>query len=732
MLNKKILVFVIFFILVISFFVSISALKITTTDQADLPKWNIGNYWKYNMEFIYEDSTIKLDSDNFQITAKVVSIENEKYILELEETDVRGDIEWNGVVKIGQFYAVLSGFAYIDIDTLGIKAFNFHVEGDVRAMGAHITTFDLLMTDTFDSFDFLDFPISTDENTWQANTNYFIQVDVTTGLGIDYHNTTSGNFLDEITLKGKETINGYESYRISGSEGIISDLWYSPAAGYLVKVKEAVDWGTVIGTFNLDIIKTNFNEGNHPPETPEKPSGPANGDTNSECSFSSVTTDQDNDQIYYLFNWGDKTNSGWLGPFNSGSECSASHSWGDQGVYHISVKAKDEEDLESAWSESLPVTIGNGEKPIVTFTMCRIKEIGDIEGLGHGEADWSYSISFKDDEWSDVYNNNYSTNNDDHEEEVEYKFDVHQKTPELKIKVWDRDPYIPLLDDHDLADVSSYKGGGKDNDISDRRGAIAFFKYDVVNNEIVKVDEIKKSSGCYYTSGTLDNEGDSNSQNDATVWFKIIDTYEKPSVQISYNGIQSTEHSIKFYVSISGGAAEYSWQWDFGDGETSTEKNPTHIYKNPGEYDVTLTVTDSLGEKGIDKVENLIIEPNESPDKPEKPIGPTNIQKNARYSYISSTEDNEKDDVFYLFDWGDGTDSGWLGSYESGQECKTSHSWSGRGTYDIKVKSKDEFGAESQWSDPLSVSLSRHRIPTTILYLIEKLFPNLFKFFNIL
>lgn len=33
--------------------------------------------------------------------------------------------------------------------------------------------------------------------------------------------------------------------------------------------------------------------------------------------------------------------------------------------------------------------------------------------------------------------------------------------------------------------------------------------------------------------------------------------------------------------------------WDFGDGETSSEKSPTHTYAGKGEYSVKLTVTDS-------------------------------------------------------------------------------------------------------------------------------------------
>ena len=38
-----------------------------------------------------------------------------------------------------------------------------------------------------------------------------------------------------------------------------------------------------------------------------------------------------------------------------------------------------------------------------------------------------------------------------------------------------------------------------------------------------------------------------------------------------------------------------AWEWDFGDGATSTEQNPVHTYKKVGTYDVTLTVTNVAG-----------------------------------------------------------------------------------------------------------------------------------------
>lgn len=47
--------------------------------------------------------------------------------------------------------------------------------------------------------------------------------------------------------------------------------------------------------------------------------------------------------------------------------------------------------------------------------------------------------------------------------------------------------------------------------------------------------------------------------------------------------------------------------WDFGDGTTSIEKNPTHTYQNEGSYTVKLNVINSLGAQAICKKANYII-----------------------------------------------------------------------------------------------------------------------------
>lgn len=49
-----------------------------------------------------------------------------------------------------------------------------------------------------------------------------------------------------------------------------------------------------------------------------------------------------------------------------------------------------------------------------------------------------------------------------------------------------------------------------------------------------------------------------------------------------------------------------SYQWDLGDGASSSKANPTHTYTENGVYQVTLTVTDSAGNASTDKLEILV------------------------------------------------------------------------------------------------------------------------------
>ena len=113
----------------------------------------------------------------------------------------------------------------------------------------------------------------------------------------------------------------------------------------------------------------------------------------------------------------------------------------------------------------------------------------------------------------------------------------------------------------------------------------------------------------------------------------------------------------------------------------------------------------------------LTVEISNPPEKPEKPSGPSTGKILEECSFSSSSIDPEGDDIYYKFDWDDGTNSGWIGPYESGEVVSASHIWNIKGTYSVKVKAKDINGAESDWSDPLSISMPRDRLLTNTFFM---------------
>jgi len=96
---------------------------------------------------------------------------------------------------------------------------------------------------------------------------------------------------------------------------------------------------------------------------------------------------------------------------------------------------------------------------------------------------------------------------------------------------------------------------------------------------------------------------------------------------------------------------------------------------------------------------------NAPPNKPNKPSGTESGKINTPYTYTTSTTDPNGDQVYYNWSWGDGNYSGWLGPIASGATASANHTWTIKGSYEIKVKAKDPSGNESAWSDPLPVSM---------------------------
>ncbi len=76
-----------------------------------------------------------------------------------------------------------------------------------------------------------------------------------------------------------------------------------------------------------------------------------------------------------------------------------------------------------------------------------------------------------------------------------------------------------------------------------------------------------------------------------------ITVYDKPTVDFSSPTTSGCfPLTVNFTdLSTAGSGSNIDWNWDFGDGDTSTLQNPSHKYSASGNYSITLKVTNSNG-----------------------------------------------------------------------------------------------------------------------------------------
>ena len=83
------------------------------------------------------------------------------------------------------------------------------------------------------------------------------------------------------------------------------------------------------------------------------------------------------------------------------------------------------------------------------------------------------------------------------------------------------------------------------------------------------------------------------------------DEIDRPVFPISATIFHSVKDKQVAFTALTHSAV--NWSWDFGDGETSTEQNPVHVYEHGGYYKAVLTATDEVGGKASDTI-NLALD----------------------------------------------------------------------------------------------------------------------------
>lgn len=458
--------------------------KCNIDDGADVPTWEIGNYWTYDIDILYEAMGAAAEVTLKNMRFEVTNVGGENYTLEVDG-DVIGSISLAGIIEGNLKNTDIEGKAFIRKSDLAMeRLFDVRIEGEIeRQLVTNSFWADLEMkqnvTPVIAPYDF---PINVNE-TWSVPiTTFWLYLKAKADLAIPYEVFYDFPlYIEEhtVTCVGKETVTVpagtyIDAFHVIGT-GSQYEFWYAPTAGNVIKAayedirawyNESLYWdineldvklldtnfkpfsnppyppsdpsppnGSVNVSVNTDLSwtggdpdgdlvvydiylgtdpnppkvasgqpHTTYDPGrlkhnttyywrivafdiygystngstwtfqteistNSPPDKPSRPSGPTAGEVGVTYTYSSSTEDVDGDEVHYLFDWGDGTNSGWLGPYNSGEIAEAPHKWSVEGNYSIKVKAKDIYGAESEWSDplvvSMPKSIGLVEVTII-------------------------------------------------------------------------------------------------------------------------------------------------------------------------------------------------------------------------------------------------------------------------------------------------------------------------------------------------------------------------------
>ncbi len=126
-----------------------------------------------------------------------------------------------------------------------------------------------------------------------------------------------------------------------------------------------------------------------------------------------------------------------------------------------------------------------------------------------------------------------------------------------------------------------------------------------------------------------------------------------------------------------------NWTWDFGDESTSTEQNPTHIYKSEGNYTVKLTVSNSLGSDSEEKIGYITV--GSAVLAPETNFGSNLTSGNAPLS-VQFKDESTNSPTSWEWDFGDGKTS---------TEQNPSHTYETVGTYTVNLTATNYGGSNS-------------------------------------
>jgi gliding motility-associated-like protein len=176
-----------------------------------------------------------------------------------------------------------------------------------------------------------------------------------------------------------------------------------------------------------------------------------------------------------------------------------------------------------------------------------------------------------------------------------------------------------------------------------------------------------------------------------------ITVFAPPTASFSANDpLGCAPHCTDFTnTSVAGTSPITSYNWDFGDGYTSTDQNPNHCYQDAGNYSPILSITDANGCFSNLSIVSHIQIPINSVNANFSADQLVTCETPAIINFTNSSTGNNDFTSFWNF--GDGS------SFSSANLSSQTHEYEEEGTYNVCLLVVDEYGCENEECSTITV-----------------------------
>ena len=209
-----------------------------------------------------------------------------------------------------------------------------------------------------------------------------------------------------------------------------------------------------------------------------------------------------------------------------------------------------------------------------------------------------------------------------------------------------------------------------------------------------KPDHVYRAAGVYDVTLTASNPSLINSVT-KNKYITVLDLLRADFVADKTRG--GAPMSVQFTDKSDG--VPTSWQWDFGDGTTATERNPTHQYTTLGTYTVKLTVSNTNGQDVAEKNGYIVTTL--------APVANFRVDERVgKAPFIVQFKDiSTGNPTRWSWDFGDGTTS-------SEQNPRHIYQWDG--AYDVHLTVSNQYGSDTSFkTGPAPVVMTTVPVQTT-------------------